>query len=274
MKIPSEKKLINFLSCFFLILLSSCVRAETNTPKTNADIAAGPRTSEEQSHQSEFSPSEQIETIASEQSTGDQLKAFIAFERKKLAAKGFRTELKIGNIDPRLSKRECSKPIDFSFNQNPLERAHNTILMQCQQDKPWKLFVTLELKVFAQRLVAIHGIARGATIDASQLKQASVQVNRIKHGGFSDVKLVHGMVAKHSIRAERLITADLLLPPLLVDRGDEVLIVAASDKIKIKMQGIAMSKGRKGQQIRIKNKQSQRIINAYVEDRGLVTVNL
>lgn len=274
MKIPREKKLFNVLSYFFLIWASSYVQAQSGELLTDHTPAAKPYTADLPNTRSTINPAQQLNEASLKPSTSDQLHAFIAAKREQLAAKGFRSELKIGNIDPRLSKRDCNKPIDFSFSKNPLERAHNTILMQCQQDKPWKLFVTLELKVFAPRLVASHSIARGATISARHLKQASVQVNRIKHGGFSDISLVQGMVAKRSIRAERLITADLLLPPLLVDRGDQVLIVAANDKIKIKMQGVAMSKGRKGQQIRIKNKQSQRIISAYVEDRGLVTVNL
>jgi flagella basal body P-ring formation protein FlgA len=58
----------------------------------------------------------------------------------------------------------------------------------------------------------------------------------------------------------------------LIKRGDRVAITAEKSGIGISMNGIAQSDGSRGQAIRVKNQNSERVINAIVIDSGKVSV--
>src|SRR5690625_7830745 len=52
----------------------------------------------------------------------------------------------------------------------------------------------------------------------------------------------------------------LLVEPLAVNRGDEVRLEAEIGGITVSTRGTAMSSGRVGQQIRVKNNNSERVV--------------
>jgi flagella basal body P-ring formation protein FlgA len=58
--------------------------------------------------------------------------------------------------------------------------------------------------------------------------------------------------------------------PLVIKRGDTVSMEANIGGITVKTSGTAISDGRIGQQIRVKNNQSARVINAKVIGSGQV----
>ena len=58
----------------------------------------------------------------------------------------------------------------------------------------------------------------------------------------------------------------------MIKRGDRVAITAEKSGIGISMNGIAQSDGSRGQAIRVKNQNSERVINAIVIDSGKVSV--
>jgi flagella basal body P-ring formation protein FlgA len=64
----------------------------------------------------------------------------------------------------------------------------------------------------------------------------------------------------------------LLDQPKTINRGELVSITTKSGSIQVVMQGVAMTDGKLGQQIRVKNSQSERIINAKVVGQAAVEI--
>ena len=62
------------------------------------------------------------------------------------------------------------------------------------------------------------------------------------------------------------------IEPFLVKRGEKITISAVQPAFTIRMNGVAMMNGTKGQRIRIKNENSGRIISATVVEAGVVSV--
>jgi flagella basal body P-ring formation protein FlgA len=79
---------------------------------------------------------------------------------------------------------------------------------------------------------------------------------------------------KRQLNAGVPITGDILSQPVLIKRGEAVTITAEGDGLSVKMPGVAMSDGRRGEQIRIKNNNSAKIVDAQVTDAGQVTVSM
>lgn len=288
MKIPSQirdlwnRSLLGFSLCLFAVPSISQDTLPSDTVSLSADIKVASilefeanqlnnhTTSENHSSQARLAEEQSIQ----KQTLEAQLNTFLNLHKAILTEKGFRSEVKIGKIAPHFVDRSCSTPISFEFAREPLENAHTTVLTQCNDTSSWKLYLKVDFKVFAPRVIARNGVARGAIIELDDLDTQEQQINKHGQQGFDALEDVAGMIAKRSIRSARLITPDLIIPPMLVERGDEVLIIASNDRISIKMKGTALNKGRKGQQISVRNAQSKRVINAYIQDKGLVSVRL
>ena len=52
--------------------------------------------------------------------------------------------------------------------------------------------------------------------------------------------------------------------PIIIKRGDVVMIIAKAGALSVKSAGVAINDGRLGQQIQVKNKASKRIVVARV----------
>jgi len=204
----------------------------------------------------------------------DQLKSFLDDESGALAEKGYRSEYKVGNIDPRLNLKPCTSDIDFAFNRQPISQNNVTVLASCEDVQPWKLYISVTFNIFGPVIIASETIHRGQIISPLQLEARDEVVNKHNHASFSDKAHIEGMIAKRSIRSGAIIQANQLKPPKLVKRGDNVVIVASNNAISVRMNGTALMDGSLGQQISVRNNQSERVVRARVNKTGLVTITL
>lgn len=203
-----------------------------------------------------------------------QLTLFLEQEQSKIAAAGYRSEYIIGNIDPRFNEKPCDLPFEFKLNRSPMEQANLTVLAECKDNTPWKMYITTKINVFGNVVYASNTLPRNHTIQKSDLELKEEIINKHYYASFSTVDAVAGMIAKRSIRQGSVVQANLLQAPKLVKRGDDVVIMASTAGIMIRMRGTAMQDGELGQQISVRNNQSERIVKARVSETGLVRVTL
>ncbi|MFT7185883.1 MAG: flagella basal body P-ring formation protein FlgA [Pseudohongiellaceae bacterium] len=214
--------------------------------------------------------------FSTETNTDLQTKIIVFLETYKaeIADKGYRSKYEMGNIDPRLVARKCSKALELSFNRKPIEQSNVTILAQCSDHKPWKLYVSIQFDIYGRIITAAETIPKGALITRPMLVEKDQIVNEGRHIGFSSTKKVIGKIAKRTIRSNMVISANQLKAPSLIKRGDRVIITAANSAISVSMNGTALMDGKLGQQISIRNTDSKRTIRGRVTDRGRVLVAL
>ena len=62
--------------------------------------------------------------------------------------------------------------------------------------------------------------------------------------------------------------------PVMVERGQRVLMIADQDGVEARTMGIASKKGRKGEMIKVKNESSEREVTAIVSEMGVVRTSL
>jgi len=218
--------------------------------------------------------SSQCFSVATNKDLQTKITAFLDIYSTEIAEKGYRSEYKIGNIDPRLTLRTCSNPLELSFNRKPIEQSNVTILAQCIDLKPWKLYISIQYDIYSRVVTASETIPRGTIITNSMLDEEDQIINKGRHRGFSSVHKVIGMIAKRTIRNSMVISVNQLKAPSLIKRGDSVVITAANNSMSVSMNGTALMDGMLGQQISIRNTQSKRTIKGRVTDRGHVLVAL
>lgn len=181
-----------------------------------------------------------------------------------------RIVISAGKMDNRLTFSRCANPLEFAPQQNNGRSTRTLIKVRCTDEKSWAVFVPLEVQRFQSVIVASNNLLRGTKITRSDLEQQERAINHGANNGFKNPDQLMGMEVKRSLRAGQVISQYDVKKPQLIKRGDNVVIVAETGTISVKMMGTALANGFHGQQIQVRNDSSERTIKAIVIDVGIV----
>ncbi len=166
----------------------------------------------------------------------------------------------------------CQVPLQIAPQGNAELRGRVNLRVTCSQPD-WFVFVTAEVLLHHAVVVAATALPRGTALSASQLRLMEIDVSRVRGNYYTDPQDLQGMRLRSAVRADEVITTRHLIAVNAVERGDQVVIRAVGENLSIRMMGEAMESGRVGDQVRVRNVQSGRVIRARVTDRGQVEVN-
>lgn len=179
-------------------------------------------------------------------------------------------------IDSRLNLKPCAEDQLFVFNPYQTTMlSTSTMGIKCKEDdNHWTLYVPIKITLLKTVLVAKKPLMKGARINAEDIYQTEMDVQKLKHGYFTDRHELLGQVCKQNINIDTPITAFNIELAKLVHKGEQVSITATNGPLTIAMEGIALDNGAKGEPVRVKNITSKRVIEAQVTGRKKVKVTL
>ncbi|MDX1589934.1 MAG: flagellar basal body P-ring formation chaperone FlgA [Oleiphilaceae bacterium] len=186
---------------------------------------------------------------------------------------GRQVEYQLGSLDDRLSMDPCPSPLAVSFAGDPQKSVRNTLLVACEGDRPWRLFLNADIKIQSEGWVTRHPIRRGTRIDESMLESRSVTINQVRQGSYQEPEHILGMEARRNINAGVPLTPHLLVAPDAVSRGDRVIISAGNSTFAIETRGEAVQGGKVGDQISVINESSGRRVRGRIVAPGRVAIN-
>lgn len=198
---------------------------------------------------------------------------FMTDYTRKLAERlgaGTRIEYTLPSLDTRIGQADCSAPPSLSTRDQGQTPTRVNVLVNCVDG--WSLYLPVDLTIFRQVVVATRPLAVGSTIGNDDIQLSEAEVGELLGQYLTESKDAVGMSVKRGIGQGRPIVMQQLEAPLLIRRGDAVIISAEADAMAVKMPGIALTDGRRGEQIRIKNQSSSRVVDARVTAPGQVVV--
>ncbi len=128
------------------------------------------------------------------------------------------------------------------------------------------------VEVYKKVICAKNGLSRGQIVTMQDLETVRLPISKLRGKFFEDPKQVIGLAAKRTLRAGKVILATDVSRPVIVKRGNRVLIVAASENLRITVPGIVEQKGAEGDFVRVRNLDSKKVIIAQVKDENTVMV--
>lgn len=132
--------------------------------------------------------------------------------------------------------------------------------------------VRAELEAMAPIVMAAADLHRGSILSDADITIAQYDLTSLRDTVFSTHEEVIGQRLKRSLRQGMPIHSGLVEIPAMIERGDLVTIIANKGPLTISAKGIAVSDGRKNEQIQIRNTTSQKLIQCRVNSPGLVIV--
>lgn len=182
-------------------------------------------------------------------------------------------DITVNSLDPRLKLKQCASPLHISHSEQTQLSGRSTVKVACRNGQPWTIFVSARILAYAKILVAAEPLVRGQILNASHLTLALKPYKPNDHG-FHQAKQLIGMQLKRAIPQGSTIGSYSVVAPKVIKRGDDVVLAALIGSTEISTEATALADGKVGDQIRVKNNRSQRIVKARVVGAGKVTVTL
>ena len=170
----------------------------------------------------------------------------------------------INQLDNRLRLKKCSIPPQHSLKSGQKKYGYVTVFVECKGEAPWSLYVPATVTGYENVVIAKQGIFRGTVITKQHLTIKKTDLSKAYYGYFTSKEPVIGMQASRSIPARSIINKLFLELPDIIKEGQEIFIQAKTHGINVQLKGKALSDGKLGQLIRVKNKSSGKIIQAKV----------
>ena len=161
------------------------------------------------------------------------------------------------------------------WSYDPISRRF-TATLAAPAEGAARRMVTVAGSVDAMALVPVpmRRIAQGDVVGPSDLDWQRVRADRVPRGAGREEEAVLGMAARRVLMPGTLIREQDVAPPVLVERRANVIVVLETGDMTLTMQGRALDAGALGDQVRVENLQSKRIVEGVVDGPGKVRVAL
>lgn len=190
------------------------------------------------------------------------------------ATQAEKIEIDVADLDRRLTLAQCEMPLSFTLNDSSNSGGNLTVHTRCEGAVPWSIYVPAQVSVFRELLVASRNLVRGDIVSRADVVSEIVNTSQLRQGQISETDSVIGQEVKRPISKGEPFRNASLDSPMVIKRGDPVIIELQSGSISVNSNGTAMANGRIGERIRIRNSQSDRIVSGQVVAAGRVLMVL
>ncbi len=180
--------------------------------------------------------------------------------------------INVGRIDSRLRLAECDDNLTFDLQEPPHSAKNITIKTICEGPRRWTVYVPATLEIYADVLVSTRFLGRGEIVSESDLTYRRLDIATAGHGHMMEIDRVAGMQVKRPIKIGATIKSNHLEAPEIVEKGQTVVVTSSSRFLSVETSAVALSSGQLGEQIKVKNERSNRVVSAQIVAPGRVIV--
>lgn len=191
-----------------------------------------------------------------------------------VSAQRHSVNITVDKFDRRLKLTKCDEALTHQILNHRERGGHVTVQTRCDGSEPWSVYVPAEVEILELVAVVTADILRGTQLGASHLEMQPRKTSLRGQGFATDTASLIGKQLKRGLRKGDRIRLSNLSHPTAIKRGDFVSVMASIGSISVVTKGTAMSAGRVGDQIRIKNNKSERIIKGRITGPGKAQVIL
>lgn len=165
----------------------------------------------------------------------------------------------------------CPEPLSLSMpGGERLDLRRLRFDVRCEAGSGWEVAVTVKPDIYLQVLMAKETLERGHVLSAADLTRRKFNISNLRNGYITRPDDAVGLTLKRRVRELQPLSQSQLDSPVMVERGQRVLMIAIQDGVEARTMGVASKKGRKGEMIKVKNESSEREVSATVVDMGVV----
>lgn len=247
------------------------------SPQTPLAVNNAPTLQQVFQQLSESKPASGDSAEASQQTNTDQPLEILAEQADEFAraehAGAERVEVSVIPIDRRLRLKQCDAPISYTWTSATKTMGNTTVTAQCDGSAPWKVLIRAQVRVFHTIPILNVPVNKGDVLTTDMVTSRLFDVSSLRRETLRSADKVIGYRFKRRLAAGREISSAILAAPLVVSKGDQVLISDSNAVIDVQLKGTAMSGGEVGRKISVRSNSSGRVIQTWIRGPGLVVVS-
>jgi flagella basal body P-ring formation protein FlgA len=181
--------------------------------------------------------------------------------------------LEAAHLDARLRLAACPGPlaVDVALPRGTQSRVLARVA--CKNTVSWTLNVPVDIHRKADVLVMRRAVGRGENIAVGDVIVQSRVLPGLTSPYVSRPADLAGRLTRRPIPEGTAVTADALDAPLLIHRGQSVVLTARAGGLEVRAPGVAMADAAAEQRVRVRNLNSLKIIEGIADTAGVVRVN-
>jgi flagella basal body P-ring formation protein FlgA len=176
-------------------------------------------------------------------------------------------------VDDRLRLARCAAPLAARPAPGSRVGGRVTIEVECP-GLGWRVFVPVTLALRLPVVVAARPLPVGQAIAPADLRLVQRDVHGLPRGYYTRIEDAVGLSVARALGAGEAVTPAVVRAGTLVRRGQQVILLARTDGLAVRMGGEALSDGGISQRIRVRNLSSGREVEGIVRSAGLVEVGM
>jgi len=181
---------------------------------------------------------------------------------------------KLGHLDSRLRLKACHEALSVEFTRRDQVYGNTALTVRCPIEAGWKIHLPARIEVFDDVVVTAKPLLKGQKIDDSAISFQKHNIARLNNGYYSKQSALHQLEARRNLARGTVLTPSNLSPLLLVRSGQQVTLVLDYNGLQIKSTGKALRSATLGQLVKVRNSQSQKIVEGVVAGEGLVRISI
>ena len=128
------------------------------------------------------------------------------------------------------------------------------------------------VRVYDTVLVASRNLFPEQALSETDLRFEEREVTRVRGRCLKEKSEALGHVVSRMVREGTVLSEDLLRQPVVMESGAAVTIVSHYNGIEVRVSGVALTRGRVGQKMRVRNEASRKVMLARVLDASTVEI--
>lgn len=141
-----------------------------------------------------------------------------------------------------------------------------------ENGKPHRILVSGWVERFEPLLFARHMIKKGEPITGDAVYTRLTSLTRFPSDVVASKSLLEGRVARRTIRKDSVIRHRMLSTNPDILKGDTVKLVVTSGYLTVSTIGVVEENGRIGEQVKVKNLSSGKVVTGQVMEQDIVKV--
>jgi flagella basal body P-ring formation protein FlgA len=183
-----------------------------------------------------------------------------------------RYEIQVNQLDPRLRMPLCDKDLTATLESPAQPLGRVTVRVRCDGTSPWTVFVPAQVHLFRNVVTTTRPLKRESILGEQDIALRERDVGLLNQGYLTSLEQALGQKLIRSTVIDQVLTPVHMEQAEVIRKGDHVVITARSGTLSVRMPGEALTKGSFGEQIRVRNLNSTRVVKARVTGPGQVEV--
>jgi flagella basal body P-ring formation protein FlgA len=175
-------------------------------------------------------------------------------------------------LDPRLRLPLCAAPEAF-LPPGTTPAARMTVGIRCINPF-WTVYVPVTLESEMPVLVLRQAAAAGSVLTGTDVELRTQRLPGFTSRYVSDITALQGRHLKNAAGPGTALTTDLLMSDVLIKRGQRVTLVAAAGGLEVRVQGEAIADASPAGRVKVRNIDSQKIVEGQAESSDRVRLGL